>query len=500
MIFDPVVLAIIVGGVFYGLFVGLIPASGPGKALLTLFIFAGTPFFQDNSLAFVAFSMAVVMSCVTGDSFASVLMGIPGAQSSAATMVDGYPLARKGKGAYALSAAISTSTLQGLLWGLPVFLFMDYYKALVPYITTPRYLAVLMLSFAMVIFITNRHYFRTVFAIALGIWFGMIGDDPFGTTRYTFGFDYLEDGLSVVIVAAGIFAIPEIIEAVRLNYKVYRVGKENLWGQVWEGMRDSIKFWRWNMFGGAVGMFHGLLPGYGGGSADWLCYGIASKKSKGDGTPYGKGNIVGVIAPEGVNNAGKAGAIVPTILLGVPGGKWAMIIMGLWMWLGYDVGDRSILENHDFLSAVAIGYFVGVIATGILCLVAIRYLAMLLYIPARYYMIPLFVITIVSALSVNNPEWYKWQWVWGVEDLTLLFILSCVGYCAKRFKFSRPALLLAFILSEKIEDKSSATYFLYVKTGRWEKLLTDPTFMGIMIVIIAIAVYGIRNKSSINYA
>ena len=180
---DPVVQAIIVGGVFYGLFVGLRPASGPGTALLTLFIFAGTPLFQDNSLAFVAFSMAVVMSCVTGDSFASVLMGIPGAQSSAATMVDGYPLARKGKGAYALSAAISTSTLQGLLWGLPVFLFMDYYKALVPYITTPRYLAILMLSFAMVIFITNRHYVRTVFAIALGIWFGMIGDDPFGTTR-----------------------------------------------------------------------------------------------------------------------------------------------------------------------------------------------------------------------------------------------------------------------------------------------------------------------------
>ena len=115
-------------------------------------------------------------------------------------------------------------------------------------------------------------------------------------------------------------------------------------------------------------------------------------------------------------------------------------------------------------------------------------------------MIPLFVITIVSALSVNNPEWYKWQWVWGLEDLTLLIILSCVGYCAKRFKFSRPALLLAFILSEKIEDKSSATYFLYFKTGRWEKLLTDPTFMGIMILIIAIAIYGIRNKSSINYA
>ena len=81
-----------------------------------------------------------------------------------------------------------------------------------------------------------------------------------------------------------------------------------------------------------------------------------------------------------------------------------------------------------------------------------------------------------------------------------LIVLSCIGYACKRLKFSRPALLLAFILSEKIEDKSSATYALYIKTGRYEKLLTDPTFMGIMIVIIAIAVYGIRNKSSINYA
>ena len=133
-------------------------------------------------------------------------------------------------------------------------------------------------------------------------------------------------------------------------------------------------------------------------------------------------------------------------------------------------------------------------------MIAIRYLAMLLYIPARYYMIPLFIITILSALSVNNPEWYKWKWVWGMEDMMCLIVLSCIGYACKRLKFSRPALLLAFILSEKIEDKSSATYALYIKTGRYEKLLTDPTFMGIMIVIIAIAVYGIRNKSSINYA
>ena len=117
-----------------------------------------------------------------------------------------------------------------------------------------------------------------------------------------------------------------------------------------------------------------------------------------------------------------------------------------------------------------------------------------------YYMIPLFVITIVSALSVNNPEWYKWKWVWGLEDLSVLIILSTIGYACKRLKFSRPALLLAFILSEKVEDKFSATKSLYIDTGRYEKLLTDPTFMGIMIVIIAIAIYGMRNKTSINYA
>ena len=251
------------------------------------------------------------------------------------------------------------------------------------------------------------------------------------------------------------------------------------------------------MFGGLVGAFYGLLPGYGGGSSEWLCYGLAAnkhdKRKAGqlpeDEVDFGYGNIKGVIAPEGVNNAGKAGAMVPTLLFGIPGAKFAVILMALWTYVGYDLGEVIILSDTDFINMVALGFLIGTVVTGLLCYILATYLAYICYIPARYYM-PFLLLTTWFAVVASN------HYSSVLEDTVLLVMIGLLGCLMKKYKFSRPALLLAFVLSEKIEDSTATVLSLY----SFDTLITRPIFLSIIGVTIILIIMGLRMKNRITYA
>ena len=140
--------------------------------------------------------MAVVAASTTGDTYSGILLGIPGANSAAATMVDGYPLAKQGKATMALTAAVTTSTVNGLLWGTLTFALLPWYVQLIMYFGIPELWAFIMLSLACVGFVSNKFWFRSLIAIVIGVFIGLIGVDPnTNTDRYTFGWDYLADGV-----------------------------------------------------------------------------------------------------------------------------------------------------------------------------------------------------------------------------------------------------------------------------------------------------------------
>jgi len=259
-------------GIIYGLIIGIIPTAGATVGLVALFPVIG--FFSGDPYSGVIFCVAAVAASTTGDTFTSVLLGIPGANSASATMVDGYPLAKQGKATYALSAAFTASTMNGLFWGGLTFLLMPWYSKLILIMGVPELWALTILAFVAVGFLSSPNWVRSLIAICVGVWLGLIGMDANSDPRFTFGWDYLLDGVQVLPVVAGLFAIPELLNSLihGSTSTAKRRDIKDHTKQTFDGIKVTFKEWKLSMKGGAIGSFIGILPGLGGAVSDWLSY------------------------------------------------------------------------------------------------------------------------------------------------------------------------------------------------------------------------------------
>ena len=470
---------VLLAGVLYGLLIGIIPSAGATTGLVALFGFIS--YFVHEPYLGVIFLMAVVAASTTGDSFTSILLGIPGANSAAATMVDGFPLAQQGRASYAISAAVTTSTINGLLWGCLVFLLLPWYTNLLMIIGVPELWAFTVLALATVGFVSTKFWFRSLCAICIGIFLGMVGVDPTNNEpRFTVGWFYLQDGIQLMPVVAGLFAIPELINGLLNRTKTASIVKSEL--------LEGIKvFWRnrWlGLRGGFIGAFIGLLPGLGGAMADWMAYGSAVASNPNE--RFGNGNIKGVIGPEGANNAQKATSMIPTVLFGIPGAPFAAVLMSLFMYLNFELGTPDIAEDLQFFQSMTFGFLSATIIVAILCIFLIRPISYITSIPYKYYFPVLLAVIIWSCM----------QYTGGWEDFIVLFIFSIIGFFCRHFKFSRPALLIGFILSEKIEKLSIQMLALY----DLDSVITRPIFMTLIVCIIGVFTYSFTKKGKIDYA
>jgi putative tricarboxylic transport membrane protein len=352
----------LVAGTLYGLLIGIIPGAGATTGLIFLFPFM--MMFPDPYLA-VIFVMAVVAASTTGDTYTGVLLGIPGANSAAATMVDGFPLALQGRATYAISAAVTTSTVNGLLWGSLVFFLLPWYTGLIMIFGVPELWAFTLLALVTVTFVSNRWWVRGLIALGIGIFVGMIGVDPnTNADRFTFGWGYLADGVQILPMIAGLFAIPELLDGLKNRHTTASPNTAN-GTQTREGI---LAVWenRWlALRGGFIGAFIGILPGLGGAMADWMAYGQAVATTKNPSVPFGKGNIRGVIGPEGANNAQKATSMIPTVLFGIPGAPFAAIIIGLFMYLDFELGTVDLAQDTRFFDSI--GWCMLLVANKVSC-------------------------------------------------------------------------------------------------------------------------------------
>ncbi len=474
-------IAALLGGVFYGLIIGIIPAAGATTGLIALFGFI-SHFIHEPYLG-VIFLMAVVAASTTGDSFTAILLGIPGANSAAATMVDGFPLAQKGRAGYAISAAVTTSTVNGLIWGCLVFLLLPWYTNLIMIFGIPELWAFTVLALATVGFLSNRYWFRTILAIAFGILIGLVGVDPENNEpRFTMGWFYLEDGIQIMAVAAGLFAIPELTKG--LFTKTSTANGEIAKGELWAGMKAVWRN-RWlALRGGFIGAFIGLLPGLGGQMADWLAYGSAVASNPKE--KFGNGNIKGVIGPEGANNSQKATSMITTVIFGIPGAKFAAILMSLFMYLNIELGTPDIVEDTELFTSMTFGFLGATVIVALICMFLIKPISKIASVPYKYYF------PILLALIVFTSMQYTGGW----EDLAMLAIFSCIGFFCKHFMFSRPAMLIGYILADKVEGLTLQILGLYT----WETLITRPIFMTLAVSIIGILIFSIIRKGRIDYA
>ena len=471
----------LLAGTFYGLIIGILPGAGATTGLI--FVFSFITLFPDPYLA-VIFVMAVVAASTTGDTYTGVLLGIPGANSAAATMIDGFPLALQGKATYAISAAVTTSTLNGLLWGSLTFFFLPYYTQLIMIFGVPELWAFTMLAMVCVTFVTNKFWFRSMIALCIGLGVGLIGVDPStNADRWTGGWEYLGDGVQLMPLVAGLFAIPELLDGLKqrantampelANGVQTKQGILAVWNNKWDALR-----------GGFIGAFIGLLPGLGGAVADWMAYSSTVASHPKD--TFGNGNIKGVIGPEGANNAQKATSMIPTVLFGIPGASFAAIVIGLFAYLDFELGTLELAQDTKFFDSMLYGFMLATVLVGAICLLTTPIIARIAQIPYKYYF-PVLLGFIVLACV---------QYTGGWEDYFILALCSVVGLLAKRYKFSRPALLFAFILSDRIEALTVQMSGLYTV----DKLLDRNIFLVLVVIMGITLVWGLTNKRKIDYA
>lgn len=473
-------------GTLYGFIIGIIPVAGTATGLVAVYGLMG--YFLGDPYGLVVFTTAIVVASTIGDSFSSIMMNIPGAAGAAATMVDGFPMARKGQAARALTASVTTSTLNGVLWGALVFCSLPLYAKVIMVLGIPEMLAFMVLAFTCVAFINSEYWVRGIIALCAGLFLGLVGENPVTTgARFTGGWDYLKAGIQITPVLAGFMAVPELWEAYTTKAVTVHVKTADIWRQIKQGVVDSWKY-KWDgLRGGAIGAFIGILPGIGGSIADWIAYGqTVATGNKKDEVPFGEGNIRGVIGCEGTNNAQKATAYVPAVLFGIPAAPFEAIIISLFMMVGIELGSPQLLADMHFFNVLSGSYFASMIITLALSVLFIRYATKIMNVPFKYYFWP------ILALLVWSCVQYTGYW----EDYAMFVLCSIAGLLFKRFKLSRAAVIIGFVLA----DRAVATYIQFNTLYEWSAIFTRPISLVLVVVAMGAATYGIFfNKVKIKY-
>ena len=474
-IFTPGRLLFVLLGTLTGVLVGALPGLGGvvGMSLLLPFVFGMDTF--DG----VALMMGMISVVHTADTFPSVLLGAPGSAGSQATIMDGYPLARKGQAARALGAAFSSSLLGGVIGALTMFGLLLVARPLVLMLNTPRLFMLGVFGMATVGTLVRGSALTGVLAALAGLFIGTIGGAPgTATYRYTFEWLYLFDGIPVSIVALAMFAIPEIIDLLVSGESIAKE-RSKVRGGLFSGMREVFR----NKFlvarSAMVGVAIGMIPGVGASVVDWLAYGLAERTARRP-KNFGDGDIRGVIGPESANNAKEGGALVPTLIFGIPGTATAAILMGGLLLLGIQVGPTMLTNDLDVTLAIIWTLAIANIFGTIACMSLISPIARMTYIPARRIMPFLLVLIVIASYQSSNN--------WG--DVIVLIGLGGIGWVLKRAGWPRAPLLIGAVLAPNLER------FLFISVNRYgAEWLYDPFVIVVALMSLAM-IFGGAKKAA----
>jgi TctA family transporter len=379
-----------------------------------------------------------------------ILFGIPGGSGSQATVLDGYPMGKRGEGRRALGASFMAGGMGALIGTFTLAAAIPLTRPIIYLMGSPELFVVMLWGLSMVAVLAGRRPIKGMIAAAFGLLLATVGQQAqSGVMRFVFDQPYLLDGISISIIALAMFGIPSA-----LDLALTKLGVEQqpvpLKGSLWDGAKDALREWWLVLRCSFVGVWVGIVPGLGSQVVDWLAYGHAAQSSK-DNQNFGKGDVRGVIAPESANDAKDGGDLITTVLLGFPQGVvTALFIVALLAW-GYLPGPEMVKKNMDLVYSIVwlqgisglVGTLIGFVLAGQLAKLAeVRYT----------FMVPImFVFILLGAFSVNRDP----------LDLLMVIVFGALGFFMRRYAFPRPAMILGLVLGDLMEKylyRSVASY------------------------------------------
>jgi putative tricarboxylic transport membrane protein len=425
-------------GVTLGTAIGVLPGLGPA---LTIALLLPITFKVEATGAFILFA-GIYYGAMYGGSTTSILLNTPGESATIVTALEGNRMARRGRGGAALATAAIGSFVAGTIGTLGITFLAPVVVDFALRFGPAEYFALMVLAFVTVSAVLGSSAIRGLASLFFGLFLGLIGVDlQTGQARFTFGIQELLDGINVVVVAVGLFAVGETIYLAARH----RYGGEEILpvkGSVWMTMEDWARSWKAWLRGTFIGFPLGAMPAGGAEVPTFLSYYLEKKLSKKP-EEFGNGAIEGVAGPEAANNASAAGVLVPMLTLGLPTSATAAIMLSAFQSYGINPGPQLLQSKPELVWGLIASLYLGNVMLLVLNLPLVGLWVRILAIPTPLLYGGILVFATIGTYGISQ------SWI----DLVLLYLIGGVGYLMRRYDFPTAPVIIGMILGPLAEQE-----------------------------------------------
>jgi TctA family transporter len=459
-------------GIGVGFVVGILPGLGGPTAMALMLPFI----FKMNAVEAFAFLLGMTAVTATTGDITSVLFGVPGEPTTASTIVDGHTMARNGEAGRALGAVLMSSLVGALFAAFALAVAIPVIRPLVLTFGSPEFFMLAILGITFVASLSGEDQLKGIIAGGIGLMLATIGLDPIsGIQRFTFGQLFLWDGIGLVPITIGFYAIPETIELAVLGTSIAKqeVGKL---GGVMEGVRDTFRHWWLVIRCSALGTFTAIIPGMGAATTQWLAYAHAVQSSPNK-ERFGKGAVEGVLGPGAANNSTLGGSLITTVAFGVPASVTMAILLGAFIIQGIVPGpDMLIPPPKGKLDLTFSFVWVIIISNAItvgICFLFLNPLAKVTQVRGSIIIPLILVLIYLGAFAEKN----------AFQDMVVVLFFGALGWIMEKLEWPRPPVLLGLVLGPLAENR------LFLSTDNYGLAWTMRPGVLIIFAIILLGVF-----------
>ncbi|TPW31875.1 tripartite tricarboxylate transporter permease [Pararhizobium mangrovi] len=478
LFFDVSTLLAIAFGTLVGLLIGVLPGLGPLMGIILLLPLA----YHMEPVAGMGLLVSIFVAGSCGGAITAIMVRIPGTPLAAATLLDGYPMMKRGLAKEAIGTAVAASALGGIIGGLILIFLAPLLADIAIDFAPPEYFALTLTGLLTIAVVSREATVKGLMTGTLGLVLSTIGYDEFANvSRFAFGIDGLLGGINLVAMVVGIFAISEIIDQIR-HGDLSAKPDVSVVRPSFSSAISTMRHWRNLVRSSVIGTGLGALPGIGGGISAFSAYAIAKSASKRP-EEFGTGIADGVVATESANNATVGGTLIPTLALGIPGDASSAVLMGALILLGFFPGPGLFEKHQDivggifwaYMAANVMMFFVGILLTP-LFVACIKL--------QKRYLLPL--IMVLCVMGVYSLES-------SVFDLWVMLVFGLVGYALRRFDYPLPPLVIGLVLGPVCEGNFRRS--LIISGGHYDIFFSRPIATTIIVVNILLVLWMLIPKS-----
>lgn len=488
--FDIIFTLDVIGMIFLGVLAGIIIGALPGLTVNMGIALLLPLTYSFQGMSGILLLLGVYCGAVYGGSITAILISTPGTPASAATVLDGYPMAKKGEAGRALGLSTLSSMFGGLFSTIALVLIAPQLAKVATGFSAAEYFALAVFGISIITSVSSHSIIKGLMGGALGLFIATIGLDPMTSgMRFTFDSVYLMGGISFIPVLVGLFAFSQGLISFEENYRERQAGKvEKLKAKITRILPTWLDFKRvlpTYIRSSVIGTGIGVIPGVGGDISSFIAYNEAKRWSKHP-EEFGHGSPEGVSAPEAGANAVTGGCMVPLMTLGIPGDGATAIIMGAFMVQGLALGPQLFTDHPVEVNTIFIGLFAANIFMGALGLLGMRLFTKVMDVP-RHILVPvILVLCTVGAYSVNHE----------IIDVFVMMGAGILAYVLIKLDFSMSPIVIGMILGPMAE--SNLRRALTMSQGDVTVLLTRPicaTFLVIALLTLLLPIVGPKVRS-----